>query len=135
MKQRTVSTTLVHVKYTSRKLQAALFANRNLFSVFHTCGVRIGSRFDEEGKFFDWWSQESRARFKTKSQGLVSKYANYSLPEGSVNGILTLGENIADCGGVKEAFSVRSVLEILLFNTDRQLTNERTQRLTGSLLD
>ncbi|OQV18718.1 Neprilysin-11 [Hypsibius exemplaris] len=64
-----------------------------------------GSLFDADGKFFDWWSSESRARYTHKAHGLVSKYNNYTLPEGSVNGYLTLGENIADCGGVKEAFN------------------------------
>ncbi|OQV19453.1 Neprilysin-11 [Hypsibius exemplaris] len=64
-----------------------------------------GSQFDGEGLYTNWWSAESRARYTVKSAEMMAKYGNYILPEGRVNGFLTLGENIADNGGVKEAFS------------------------------
>ena len=65
-----------------------------------------GSQYDSECKLFDWWSAESRRKYNERAKGLVEKFGNYSLKEGRVSGLLTLGENIADAGGAKEAFLV-----------------------------
>ena len=63
-----------------------------------------GSRFDANGSLNDWWTEEARAEFSRRSEVLVQQYAEYEIIEGvHVNGRLTLGENIADLGGVKIA--------------------------------
>lgn len=65
-----------------------------------------GSRFDATGALRDWWTAEARAEFTRRAEVLVAQYDEYEVAEGvHVNGRLTLGENIADLGGVKVAYS------------------------------
>ena len=60
-----------------------------------------GSRFDGAGKFRDWWTEEDRAHFTALADRLVEQFDGYvAVGEVHVNGRLTLGENIADLGGV-----------------------------------
>jgi len=63
-----------------------------------------GSRFDAEGALHDWWSEADRTEFDRRSQVLVQQFEGYHVEDGlHVNGRLTLGENIADLGGVSVA--------------------------------
>jgi putative endopeptidase len=64
-----------------------------------------GSHFDAQGRLRDWWSQEDRAEFDRRAQVLVTQFDAYEVADDlNVNGRLTLGENIADLGGLKIAF-------------------------------
>ena len=64
-----------------------------------------GSRFDAEGHLANWWTEEDRAEFEERAAVLVRQFGAYQPLEGlNVNGELTLGENIADLGGVAIAF-------------------------------
>ncbi|MFY0580490.1 M13-type metalloendopeptidase [Cystobacter fuscus] len=61
----------------------------------------VGAQFDARGKLENWWTQEDTAKFKAAGQALVAQYNAYRpLPDVSVNGELTLGENIADVAGL-----------------------------------
>ena len=65
-----------------------------------------GRQFDAVGNLRDWWTPESAAKFKERSQAIVNQYNEYEpLPGLHVNGELTQGENIADLGGVKLAYA------------------------------
>jgi putative endopeptidase len=65
-----------------------------------------GRQFDAVGNLRDWWSPQSAAEFKKRSQAIVQQYNEYEpLPGLHVNGELTQGENIADLGGVKLAYA------------------------------
>ncbi len=65
-----------------------------------------GRQYDATGNLRDWWSPESAAKFKERSQAVVQQYSEYEpLPGVHVNGELTQGENIADIGGVKLAYA------------------------------
>jgi len=65
-----------------------------------------GRQYDGTGNLRDWWSPESAAKFKERSQAIVMQYAEYEpLPRMHINGELTQGENIADIGGVKLAYA------------------------------
>ena len=65
-----------------------------------------GRQFDATGNLRDWWTPESAAKFKERSQAIVNQYTEYEpLPGLHVNGELTQGENIADLGGVKLAYA------------------------------
>src|SRR5690606_3274698 len=62
-----------------------------------------GSRFGPSGNFEEWWTKEDAARFKALTARLVKQYDAYTAEPGlpdKVNGNLTLGENIADQGGL-----------------------------------
>jgi predicted metalloendopeptidase len=65
-----------------------------------------GSRFDATGRKRDWWSEDDRIEFERLATRLVEQFDEYEVAEGArVNGRLTLGENIADLGGVAIALS------------------------------
>jgi putative endopeptidase len=65
-----------------------------------------GRQFDASGNLRDWWSPESAAKFKERSQAVVQQYSEYEpVPGVHINGELTQGENIADIGGVKLAYA------------------------------
>jgi putative endopeptidase len=66
-----------------------------------------GSRYDGAGQLVDWWTEEDRARFDELAGRLVDQFDGLRprwLTEGSVNGALTVGENIGDLGGLAVAF-------------------------------
>ena len=56
------------------------------------------------GKLKDWWKPETSDNFKEKSQCIIWQYGNYTKLGLHINGINTQGENIADNGGIKEAY-------------------------------
>jgi putative endopeptidase len=63
-----------------------------------------GSHFDANGQLRDWWTEADRAEFARRAQVLVDQFDEYAvLDDLHVNGRLTLGENIADFGGLKIA--------------------------------
>ena len=65
-----------------------------------------GSRSDAEGNLKNWWTAEDRAQFTAKTDKLVKQYdACVAVDDLHVNGKLTLGENIADLGGVTIAYA------------------------------
>jgi putative endopeptidase len=60
-----------------------------------------GRKSDGDGLLTDWWTKEDGARFDAKAQALAKQYSSFEpLPGAKVNGELTLGENIADLGGL-----------------------------------
>ena len=64
-----------------------------------------GSQYDGNGNLQSWWTPDVRARFDAKGGCVVEQYGAYEPLAGvKLNGKLTLGENIADIGGVKLAF-------------------------------
>ena len=64
-----------------------------------------GRQFDKEGNLNDWWTAEDAERFNERSKVLVDFFNNIEvLPGLMANGELTLGENIADHGGLQVAY-------------------------------
>ncbi|MGQ0530763.1 MAG: M13 family metallopeptidase [Panacagrimonas sp.] len=63
-----------------------------------------GSQYDGDGRLRMWWTAEDRARFEALGQRLAAQYDAYEPVAGyHVNGKFTLGENIADLGGLSIA--------------------------------
>ncbi|KAI1179629.1 peptidase family M13 [Nemania sp. FL0916] len=69
-----------------------------------------GRHYDEHGNYTDWWTNRTVEEFTKRADCFVGQYNNFTI-EGTdgkplhVNGRLTLGENIADAGGVAAAFA------------------------------
>ena len=64
-----------------------------------------GSRFGPTGKFENWWTDEDAAGFKARTGKLIAQFDGYTTADGlKVNGRHTLGENIADLGGLATAY-------------------------------
>jgi len=64
-----------------------------------------GSAFDSKGRVRDWWTPSDFAHFKAATARLAAQYDTYKpFPDISVNGKQTLGENIADNGGISAAY-------------------------------
>ncbi len=62
-----------------------------------------GSEYDEHGNLNEWWTQADKAAFRERSAALVKQYDGLEprdLPGETVNGELTVGENIGDLGGL-----------------------------------
>lgn len=60
-----------------------------------------GSKFDSNGNLRDWWTPEDRELFNSQTKKLEEQYNKFEiLPEVYINGEYTLGENIADQGGL-----------------------------------
>lgn len=60
-----------------------------------------GRRFDANGNLKDWWTAKDASRFKKRSAVLVAQFNGYEpLPDLHINGQASLGENLADYGGV-----------------------------------
>jgi len=64
-----------------------------------------GAKFDAQGNLKDWWAAADKATFEQRGTCVADQYGTFEvLPKQFVNGALTLGENIADMGGVKMAY-------------------------------
>ena len=64
-----------------------------------------GSRFDAQGNFANWWTKADSKGFAERTGKLVEQFNGYQSIDGiHVNGRLTLGENIADLGGLSVAY-------------------------------
>ena len=65
-----------------------------------------GSQFDAAGNLKVWWTPEDRTRFNAKADCVANQFDNYEvLPGLKMQGKLTLGENIADLGGLVIAYN------------------------------
>merc|ERR1711962_902947 len=99
--------------YRANSLQAL-----NYGGIGHVIGHEITHGFDDQGRQNDkdgnavpWWNNATLDAFKEKAQCVIDQYNNYRVPEideympdAHVNGINTQGENIADNGGIREAY-------------------------------
>ena len=72
-----------------------------------------GSQFDGAGNNVNWWTKADRAKFDARTAKLVQQFDEYTpikdKPDAHVNGKLTLGENIADLGGLNVAYDALQV--------------------------
>jgi len=76
-----------------------------------TIGHEITHGFDDEGRQYDadgnlrpWWTPEDSTRFAERADLLVRQFDAYRVGDRNVRGLATLGENIADLGGVVIAY-------------------------------
>ncbi|HEY2663130.1 MAG TPA: M13 family metallopeptidase, partial [Candidatus Binataceae bacterium] len=72
-----------------------------------------GRKLDSSGQLRDWWTAADAAAFEARAKRLGSQYSGYEpVPGAHINGDLTMGENIADLGGLNVALEAyhRSLL-------------------------
>uniref|UniRef100_A0A6J0SS69 Endothelin-converting enzyme 1 n=2 Tax=Pogona vitticeps TaxID=103695 RepID=A0A6J0SS69_9SAUR len=63
-----------------------------------------GREYDKDGNLRPWWKNSSVEAFKQRAECMIEQYSNYSIHGEAINGRHTLGENIADNGGLKAAY-------------------------------
>ena len=64
-----------------------------------------GSKYDQNGRLSDWWTEADVAAFKKASEALIKQYDAYEIfPGANVKGEFTLGENIGDLAGLTVAY-------------------------------
>lgn len=65
-----------------------------------------GRQFDKDGNMMQWWNNATIEAFRERTQCIIDQYSRYKIEEVGmyVNGRMTQGENIADNGGLKQAF-------------------------------
>jgi putative endopeptidase len=84
-----------------------------------------GRQYDSKGNMMDWWTKDDAEKFTNKTKGLVNQYGNCKVLDGvNVNGELTLGENIADFGGVAIAWDAYKM-------TKQGQANDKIDGFTG----
>jgi putative endopeptidase len=66
-----------------------------------------GRQFDATGNLRDWWTAQDASAYKTRAQLVSDQFDSYTVVDSAthVNGKLTLGENIADLGGLTIAYA------------------------------
>jgi putative endopeptidase len=91
-----------------------------------------GSQFDGDGNNLNWWTKADRDKFDARTAKLVKQFDAYvplpDHPDKHVNGQLTLGENIADLGGLNVAYDA---LQAAL----KSHPQEATEKIDGSTED
>jgi putative endopeptidase len=64
-----------------------------------------GRKFDADGNLRDWWTPEDARVYKERAQAIAEQYSRYvPIDDLKINGEMTLGENIADLGGLKISY-------------------------------
>lgn len=65
-----------------------------------------GRQFDADGNLRDWWKSDTSANFQSRAECIIEQFNNTVDPQTklNLNGISTQGENIADMGGIQNAY-------------------------------
>ena len=64
-----------------------------------------GAQYDEKGNLKNWWKKDDETKFKAKTRSVAAQYNQFTVLDSlHVNGELTLGENLADIGGLAIAY-------------------------------
>ena len=66
-----------------------------------------GSKYDGDGRLTDWWTADDKAAFELRTTALIAQFEGLTpqaIPGHTVNGALTIGENIGDLGGLSIAW-------------------------------
>lgn len=106
------------IQFPAGILQGSFFSNArpkymNYGAIGYVIGHEIthgfddqGRQFDKEGNLVDWWAPKTMENYLERARCIIYQYGNFtdSQVNMSLNGINTQGENIADNGGIKQAY-------------------------------
>ncbi len=84
-----------------------------------------GRKFDYDGNMTNWWTEADKKLFTEKTQYIIKEYGQFLVHGKPLNGELTLGENIADHGGIKIAY------QALQLNYEKKGKKEDDEELTS----
>lgn len=91
-----------------------------------------GSRYDAYGNLNNWWTKNDFKKYEEKTKKIVDQYNKYQINGHNINGELTLGENIADIGGLvlslkafKKYIQCMHLKNKVKINYDLNLTDEQ----------
>lgn len=70
-----------------------------------------GCKYDEKGNLNNWWTEEDAVKFGERTKQLVKLFDTFQVRGNKINGQLTLGENIADLGGLNIAWDAYQMTE------------------------
>ena len=74
-----------------------------------------GSEYDENGLHRNWWDPKSKEEYNKKTECMVEQYSKYTFNVGgenyNINGANTIGENIADNGGIKIGYRQKMMFD------------------------
>jgi endothelin-converting enzyme/putative endopeptidase len=112
------------ITFAAAMLQPPFYENRlddpiNLGAIGTVIGHELTHGFDDQGRRFDgagnlrdWWTAEDAAEFGKRAGCFVDQYGGYvSVGETKLDGKLTLGENIADNGGLRMSYEAFRALQ------------------------
>jgi len=104
----------------------------NLGGIGAVIGHEMSHGFDDNGRLYDsdgnlneWWNKEDEIQFNERSKKLEDLFNSYEYFGIKVNGKLTLGENIADLGGL--TFSLKTLERIIFNNNNTKLEDIKTE--------
>ncbi len=83
-----------------------------------------GSQYAADGNLKNWWTEDDKTKFEAKTKMVKEQFDNLTFFGKNVNGALTLGENIADLGGVTIAYAAYK-------KTEEGKKNEKLDGFTG----
>lgn len=113
------SSTMNEIVFPAGILQAPFYSSEqtlaeNLGGIGAVIGHEITHGFDDKGRLYDangnlndWWTESDATNFNTRSEKLENVFNSFVFYGMNVNGKLTLGENIADLGGI--TFSLKTL--------------------------
>lgn len=87
----------------------------------------IGREFDSSGNMVQWWSSDAVKGFQERENCFIDQYNNFSVHGKFLHGTLSKGENIADNGGVRQAFRVYRKWQ----NVNKKSKRDSTEAMPG----
>ena len=89
-------------------IPAVNYAETGATTIGHEMGHGFddeGRQFDAKGRLHDWWTNATATKYKVKADRLAAQFDQYEpIPGVHIKGKLTLGENLADLGGIEAAY-------------------------------
>ena len=110
MNQITVPAAILQAPFFDPAAEPAVnYAETGATTIGHEMGHGFddqGRQFDAQGRLRDWWTATSAAKYKLQADKLATQFDAYEpIPGVHIKGRLTLGENLADLGGMETAYA------------------------------